>query len=77
MSYTSSIVSKYGDTERVKEDAKTLREIIERQGSSLVIDCLSEYIGETANRWAMDNEERKKLMQSVTFEFRVSLDERL
>ncbi len=33
--YVSSIVTKYGDLDKVKQDAATLREMLHRQGNSL------------------------------------------
>lgn len=46
--YQSSIVTKYGDLPNVEADAKTLRDILERQGSDLLIDALAEFVGECA-----------------------------
>lgn len=75
--YTSSVVSKYGDIARVKEDAKTLREIIERQGSSLLIDVVTESAGRLANQWRLEGSERNRIIDSLTAELREALDERL
>lgn len=46
--YISSIVTKYGDLPNVKNDAKTLRDIIDRQGTDLILDALAEHVGECA-----------------------------
>lgn len=60
MNYVSSIVHKYGDEESVKRDAKTILEIIGRQGIPLLLDVIAESCGETANkRPAMQTSNRR------------------
>lgn len=46
--YISSIVTKYGDITRVKQDVITLNEILARQGASLLIDVIAESVGDAA-----------------------------
>lgn len=75
--YTSSIVSKYGDTENVKKDVKTLNEILQRQGNSLLLDVVAEHAGETANKFKMLPSDRFMLMISLVGELKESLKERL
>jgi len=50
--YTSSVIKKYGDSENVPQDVKTIFEILDRQGSSILIDCLAEKVG-AANSYSL------------------------
>lgn len=75
--YTSSIIFKYGDIDKVKQDVKTLNEILSRQGSSLFIDVLAEQSGLTANKFNMDADERALLIKNLLAEYHSSLSERL
>jgi hypothetical protein len=75
--YTSSIVSKYGDTANVKADAQTLWEIIDRQGTALLIDAIAEYTGTAANKFNMSETDRLALIKSLQGELAEALSERL
>jgi hypothetical protein len=76
MNYVSSIVSKYGDVDRVKSDVETLNEILGRQGSSLLIDVIAESVGATSNRFKLSDSERQRLVESLVTELKESLLER-
>lgn len=67
----SSITSNYGD------DVKTLNEILSRQGSRLLMDVISEYARNTALRFSMSADDRKRLADSLCDSLRESLAERL
>lgn len=75
--YVSSIVTKYNDVSRVKDDVKVLNEILRRQGISLLIDVIAEFCGENAIRWNFNANERGELINNVSNEMRESLAERL
>lgn len=75
--YTSSIISKYGDTDNVKRDAGTMKEIVSRQGASFLIDSLAEFTGNNANLFKLDDSERNRLILSLAKELESSLRERL
>jgi hypothetical protein len=75
--YVSSIMSKYGDVENVKQDVKTLREILARQGSSLLIDVIAEVCGETANKFQFHSSDRAMTMIALVDELESALKERL
>ncbi len=77
MSYTSSIIQKYGDVDRVKADALTIRRILERQGSSLVIDVIAEKTAEIANAFKLDYLDRSNTRMSLVDELNEALMERL
>ena len=68
---------KYGDEENVKTDAKTLNEILNRQGSSFLLDMVAEHSGRVAIKFSMSQHERERLVKSLVDELRESLLERL
>jgi len=75
-SYISSIVTKYGDLDNVRRDAKTLNEIQSRQGASLLIDAVAEATGRAVNEFSMSAADRKRLVDSLILEFKDALLER-
>jgi hypothetical protein len=75
--YVSSITAKYGDVEQVKNDVKTLNEILGRQGSSLLIDVIAECAGETANKFKFHSSDRAMTIVSLVDELENALKERL
>lgn len=74
--YISSLINKYGDRERVGQDAKTLHEVLQRQGSSLLIDVIAEHAGETSNTFKLQQQDRQKLIESLVAELKNALEER-
>lgn len=77
MTYTSSIISKYGDTDNVSRDVKKLLEIMASQGSQLLIDVIAEEAGASANRLKLTEPERNNLRRSLTNSLYNALKERL
>lgn len=75
--YVSSIVTKYNDVSRVKDDVKVLNEILQRQGISLLIDVIANLCGERSIHWKFNEKERAELINNVVTEMRESLAERL
>ena len=75
--YVSSIINKYGDTERVKQDAKTLTEILGRQGDKLLMDVIAESIGSCVNKYSLNETERKRLVETTVEYLRDSILERV
>ena len=75
--YVSSVIAKYGDSARVNEDAKTLSEIMARQGASLLIDVIAEYTGTTANRFKFHSSDRAMTRIALVDELDNALKERL
>lgn len=77
MKYTSSIINKYGDPDNVKNDVKTLINIINRQGDTLLIDCIAEHAGKTANKFRLSESDRTMIMISLVDQLEEALKERL
>lgn len=67
----------YGDIRNLKNDAKTLRDIFERQGINLIIDALSDNVGEIANKHDYTEKERVKIKISLVRNLNDALSERL
>jgi hypothetical protein len=77
MSYTSSIVNKYGDMANVKADAKILHDILNRQGSELLIDVIAEHTATTANKFKFHSSDRVMTMIALVDSLEEALKERL
>lgn len=75
--YTSSIVNKYGDTEKVKDDVRTLNEILARQGDSLLIDVIAEHVGYVANKFKLSSSDRAMMMIALVDELEAAIKERI
>ncbi len=77
MSYTSSIVNKYGDSSRVREDSNLLRAVFARQGTSFFLDAIAGYSGDAANLLNLSDSDRQTLVAGIVEELRNSLNERV
>lgn len=75
--YVSSIIFKYGDTDRVSADTKTVSEIQNRQGSHFLIDIIAESFGRVANDFDLNDVERTRMIDGITKDLREALRERL
>jgi hypothetical protein len=75
--YISSIITKYGDLEKVKDDSRILAEILSRQGASLLIDAIAEHTGSTANKYKFHSSDRCMTMIALVDELEEALKERL
>lgn len=67
----------YGDIERVKEDSKLLDDILQRQGSSLLIDVIVESCSRAANKFLLNKEDRERLVSSLMEDFKDAILERI
>lgn len=74
--YTSSIILKYGDTEHVRRDVETLRDILNRQGASLLLDVIGEIVGESATKFCMTQDEVNLVRKSLVLELEDAICER-
>ena len=68
---------KYGDYYNVTKDVKTLNDILNRQGTTLLLEVIAEHAGNCSIKFKMTNEERNKLIDSLIDELKESLYERL
>ena len=75
--YVSSVISKYGDIDKVSIDSQRLYDIINRQGIPLLLDCIAEHNGRLANKWKLIAKERQRLIEKYPNELREALSERL
>jgi hypothetical protein len=67
----------YGDFEQVSEDVKTLHDILNRQSTNLVIDCLAEHIGMTARKFNLTEEENLRMLARLQAELTEQTLERI
>lgn len=74
--YVSSIVTKYGDSDRVREDVKILNDIFRRQGASLLLGVIAENVGDAANRFNLNEENVKNIRESLVKELVEAIGER-
>lgn len=75
--YISSMTEKYGDIQNAKKDWETLKDILNRQGSSFLIDAIAENCGSTSATFRFSQKDRERLVESLTSELKESLLERL
>jgi len=68
---------KYGDYDNVTKDAKTIYEIMNRQGNTLLLECIAERIGIAAKRFKLGSEDRTRLMDSIVDELKQEILERI
>lgn len=67
----------YGDFDNIKTDVKTLHDIINRQGSNLVVDCLADTIGTTGLKFGLTFDESKAALDSLLAELKEQTLERI
>ncbi len=75
--YISSMTSNYGDFDAVRNDVKTLNDILSRQGNQLLIDVIAENAGNTAVKFSFNEKDRNNLIASLINSLKESLIERL
>ena len=67
---------KYGDYDNVTKDAKTIREILARQGHALILECIADQVGESANTFELSQHGVDDVIDSLTSELREAINER-
>lgn len=67
----------YGDFEQVKNDVKTLHDIINRQGTNLVVDCIAQRLALTALKYDLPFDESKQALESIIDELKTQTFERI
>lgn len=75
--YTSSVTCKYGDKAKVKTDAKTIFDILDRQGADFILDTLAEYTATAANKFNLSGSDRAMTMIALVDKLEEALKERL
>lgn len=74
--YVSSIINKYGDRDSVPADCRILKDIQNRQGSSLILDCLASNMADIFIKMKLTSSEMETVKKILVTEFREVLDER-
>lgn len=75
--YTSSIINKYGDSSRVASDAKTLTDILSRQGITFFLEIIADNCGNIANAYKLSSDERIILKDNILEELSDLIEERI
>lgn len=65
MAYSILGTLSYGDIDHVKEDALVIRQIINRQGFDLLLECIAEYIGESNVKYGLTEKQIETLKKSL------------
>jgi hypothetical protein len=74
--YTSSIINLYGDNDKVREDSKVLKDILDRQGTTLLLHVIANHVGSNAYKYDLTQGDVTRLKDSLTSELRNSINER-
>lgn len=61
----------YGDSDNVKKDLSTLKEILERQGSDIVLEAIAEQVGYCKINFNLSGAELSAIVSSI----KLSLDD--
>lgn len=77
MKYTSSIIFRYGDTDKVKQDSKILHEILQRQGTNLFIDVIAEHVGQVTLKYKISDDEAINFAMELSKDLRGAILERV
>ena len=67
----------YGHPEQLEADIDTLHDILDRQGSSLLINAIADNVACTAIKFNMSEQERDRLTNSLAAELQNALLEKL
>ena len=68
---------KYGDYESVSKDAKTIYEIIERQGDAILFECIAEKIANACQKFNLSEREKCEFIRKKLNEFDEEVFERI
>ena len=68
---------KYGDYESVSKDAKTIYEIIERQGDAILFECIAEKIANACQKFNLSDKEKCELISKKIAELKEEILERI
>lgn len=68
--------SSYGDYDNVTKDVKTLNDILGRQGNKLLLDVIAEHVGNCVNNFKLNEEETKRLRDSLLSDLKEAILER-
>jgi hypothetical protein len=74
--YKSSIVTKYGDPDKVKADTETLNDIVSRQSIELLIDVIAETVGNACNTYKLTESEVNVITNSLIDSLKNAIQER-
>ena len=66
----------YGDLDNVRKDAAVIRDILERQGSDLILEVIANKIGESASEFNLSAGSINNTVNSICNSLKELVDER-
>lgn len=67
----------YSDSDNVKKDLSTLKEILERQGSDIVLEAIAEQIGQCKLKFNLSGAELSAVVSSIKLSLHDLVGERV
>lgn len=67
----------YGDLPQLQQDIKTLTDIFNRQGASLMVDSLAEQVATSLSKFSLDDADRTRAATAVVNDLKEQLSERI
>ena len=69
-------VKNYGDIDAVRNDAKTISDILGRQGIPFALDCIAECIGKTSLLFSFTENENMRILHTTLEDLKSAILER-
>lgn len=66
----------YGDISEISKDSKALQDIINRQGTNFIMDCIAEYTSTIKIKYNLDKVEVMRLKANLFAELNEAINER-
>ena len=68
---------RYGDYDNVTKDSKAIYDIQSRQGSTILLECIAESIGDACIKFNLSDKEKKKLLNKTINNLKEEILERI
>lgn len=76
MAYSVVGFQSYGDPDNVVRDAKIIREIIDRQGSDILLECIADHVGDVNSKYSLSASQIDKVKKSLADSIILLIEER-
>lgn len=68
---------KYGDYDNVTKDVRTITDILNRQGMTLILEVIAEKVGRTVIEHKLNSDDAVRIMNSILNELKEEILERV
>lgn len=68
---------KYGDYDNVTKDVRTITDILNRQGMTLILEVIAEKVGSTVIEHKLNSDDAVRIMNSILNELKEEILERV